>query len=83
MGYQYFNEDGGVTKLTAKIYTKIGCPYCAAAKEDFRNRGVVFEEIDVHNVPGAAEEAQRIQGGSKRVPVIVENDKVTVGFGGS
>ena len=68
---------------TARIYTKVGCPYCAAAKEDFRKRGVDFEEIDVHNIPGASEDAQRLQGGSKRVPVIVEDDKVTVGFGGS
>ncbi len=66
-----------------KIYTKVGCPYCAAAREDLKARGVPFEDIDVHSVPGAAEEAQRLQGGSRRVPVIVENGKVTVGFGGS
>ncbi len=68
---------------TAKIFTKIGCPYCAAAKDDFRSRGVDFEEFDVHNVPGAAEDAQRLQGGTRRVPVIVEGGKVTIGFGGS
>ncbi len=66
-----------------KIYTKVGCPYCASAKEDFKKRGVNFVEVDVHSVPGAAEEAQRLQGGSRRVPVIVENGIVTVGFGGS
>lgn len=67
----------------AKIYTKIGCPYCAAAKEDFLKRNVPFEEIDVHSVPGAAEEAQRLQDGSRRVPLIIENGKLTIGFGGS
>ena len=67
----------------AKIYTKVGCPYCAAAKEDFNKRSVPFDEIDVHSVPGAGEEAQKLQGGAKRVPVMVENGKVTVGFGGS
>lgn len=78
------NDDGRELEVTsAKIYTKIGCPYCAAAKEDFRKRGIDFEEFDVHNVPGAAEDAQKLQGGSRRVPVIVEDDKVTVGFGGS
>ena len=66
-----------------KIYTKVGCPYCAAAREDFHKRGVAFEEVDVHSVPGAAEEAKKFAGGSQRVPVIVENGKVTVGFGGS
>lgn len=68
---------------SAKIYTKIGCPYCAAAREDLKNRSIPFEDIDVHNVPGAGEEAQTLQGGARRVPVIVENGKVTVGFGGS
>jgi glutaredoxin 3 len=66
-----------------KIYTKVGCPYCAAAKEDFRKRGVAYREVDVHSVPGAAEEAKKYAGGSQRVPVIVEDGKVTVGFGGS
>lgn len=66
-----------------KLYTKVGCPYCASAREDFKARGVAFEELDVHTTPGAAEEAQRLQGGSRRVPVLFENGKVTVGFGGS
>ncbi len=65
-----------------KIYTKVGCPYCAKAKEDFKKRGVDFEEIDVHNVPGAAEEAAKYAKGQKVVPVIVENGKVTLGYGG-
>jgi glutaredoxin 3 len=65
-----------------KIYTKVGCPHCVAAKDDFRKRGVVYEEIDVHTVPGAAEEAAKLAGGRKMVPVIVENGKVTLGFCG-
>lgn len=65
-----------------RIYTKVGCPYCAAAKEDFQKRGVEYDEIDVHNVPGAAEEAQKLAGGRKMVPVIVENGKTTLGFEG-
>ena len=67
-----------------KIYTKVGCPHCAAAMDDFKKHGVAYEEIDVHTVPGAAEEAVKLAGGKKIVPVIVEEDKVTLGFcGGS
>lgn len=67
-----------------RVYTKVGCPHCAAAKDDFKKRGVAYEEIDVHTVPGAAEEAMKLAGGKKMVPVIVENGKVTLGFlGGS
>jgi len=66
-----------------KIYTKPGCPYCAAAKEHYRNEGVDFDEIDVYSVPGAKEEAVKIAGGRAQVPVIVEDGAVKVGFGGS
>ena len=67
-----------------KIYTKVGCPHCEAARNDFKKRGVAYEEIDVHTVPGAAEEALKLAGGKKIVPVIVEKGKVTLGFcGGS
>jgi glutaredoxin 3 len=65
-----------------RMYTKVGCPHCAAAKEDLLRRGVAYEEIDVHTVPGAAEEAQQLAGGRKMVPVIVEDGRVTCGFEG-
>lgn len=65
-----------------RIYTKVGCPHCAAAKDDFEKRGVTYKEIDVHTVPGAAEKARELAGGKKVVPVIIENDKVTLGFEG-
>jgi glutaredoxin len=65
-----------------KIYTKIGCPHCAAAKDDFRKRGVAYDEIDVHTIPGAAEEAMKLAGGKRVVPVIIENSKTILGFQG-
>ncbi len=64
------------------IYTKPGCPYCAAAKEDFTRRGVKFTEHDVTSDPAVKEEAIS-RAGTAFVPVIVEGGKVTVGFGGS
>jgi len=64
------------------IYTKVGCPYCAAAKEHFTKNNIAFTEVDVHNVPGAKEKALEASGGKEMVPIIVENGKVTVGFGG-
>ena len=64
------------------IYTKSGCPYCAAAKKHFSDQGVSFEEIDVYSVAGAKDKANELSGGKNMVPVIVEDGKVTVGFGG-
>lgn len=64
------------------IYTKSGCPYCAAAKEHYKSNGVDFMEINVFEVKGARDEAIRLAGGKAMVPVIVEDGKVQIGFGG-
>jgi glutaredoxin 3 len=64
------------------IYTKPGCPYCAAAMEDFHSRKVPFTEIDVQGDKAKREEMRKLSGGLT-VPVIVSPEgKVTVGFGG-
>ncbi len=64
------------------IYTKPGCPYCAAAMEDFRARGIAFDEIDAQGDAKARAEMRRLSGGLT-VPVIVSPDgSVSVGFGG-
>ncbi len=65
------------------IYTKPGCPYCAAAMEDFQKRSVPFRQIDVQGDRVAREEMRKLSGGLK-VPVIVQPDgTVAVGFGGA
>ena len=65
-----------------KIYTKPTCPYCAAATEDSQKRGVDYTEIDVTAGNDALEELMKVSGGQK-VPVIVTNGEVTIGFGGA
>ena len=65
------------------IFTKPGCPFCAAAKDDFRKRGVEFTE---HNVLADGEARKRmlaLNGGKRAVPTIVEDGRVRVGFNGS
>ena len=64
------------------IYTKPGCPYCAAAKNDLMARGVDYDEIDVYATPGARDALAELTGGSMVVPVLVEDGDVRVGFGG-
>lgn len=64
------------------IYTKPGCPYCAAAMEDMRARKVPFTQIDAQGDPKARAEMKKLSGGLT-VPVIVTPEgAVTVGFGG-
>jgi glutaredoxin 3 len=64
------------------IYTKEGCPYCAAAKKHYTDQGVAFTEVDVHKTPGAREKVIELAGGKRIVPVIVEKGEVKIGFGG-
>jgi len=64
------------------IYTKVGCPYCAAAKQHYTDQGIAFDEVDVHSTPGAIDKIKEISGGKNIVPVIVEAGAVKVGFGG-
>jgi glutaredoxin len=64
------------------IYTKPGCPYCAAAMADLRGRNVPFKQIDAQGDMRAREEMRRLTGALK-VPTIVQSDgSVTVGFDG-
>jgi glutaredoxin 3 len=73
-----------VAKVPQKvtIYTKPGCPYCAAAKQDLEERGVPYEEISTENNPKAAKEVTRLSGGKSIVPILVSGEEVKVGFGG-
>jgi len=64
------------------IYTKPGCPYCAAAKNDLEERGVPYKEISVEDNPRAAEELMRLSKGNGIVPTLVIGEEVKAGFGG-
>lgn len=65
-----------------EIFTKPGCPYCAAAMEDMRKRGVAFRQRDAAGDP-AAREALRRYSSQLRVPTIVRPDgTVSIGFDG-
>lgn len=64
------------------VYTRPGCPYCAAAKQDLEERGVPYDEISIEDNPKAAEEVMRLSNGKGIVPILVSGGKVEVGFGG-
>jgi glutaredoxin len=65
------------------LYTKPGCPYCTAARNDLVARGVQYEEIDVTTTPGAEEQLAELTFGTMIVPVIVEEDgEVHIAAGG-
>ena len=54
-----------------------------AAREDYERRRVPVEYINVKTNPAELPRMMRYSRGDRRVPVIVEGDRVTIGFGGS
>jgi glutaredoxin len=64
------------------IFTKPGCPYCAAAKDDLQQRGVRFTEHNVKADPAALRQMLDLNGGRRQVPTLAEGSQVTVGFHG-
>lgn len=66
-----------MSKVT--IYTTPTCAFCHAAKEWLEQKQIDFEEIDVSQNQGAAEEmVQRTD--QMGVPVIFVGDQYVIGF---
>jgi glutaredoxin 3 len=65
------------------IFGKDACPYTQAALDDFDQRGVTFQYINVKKNAADLERMLGYSRGQRRVPVIVEGEKVTIGFGGT
>ena len=66
-----------------EIFGKDTCPYTRAARDHYESLATPFM---YHNVRRSAAELERmlaLSGGKREVPVIVEDGKVTIGFGGT
>jgi glutaredoxin 3 len=61
------------------IYGTDTCPFCNQARAAYGDRAVY---INVDADPEKLKEMLALTGGKRQVPVIVEGDKVTVGFAG-
>ena len=64
------------------IYTKPGCPYCAAAKDDLQQRGIHYTEHNVKADQSALRDMLKLNGNRRQVPTIVQDGRATVGFNG-
>jgi glutaredoxin 3 len=69
--------------MAVVIYGKDGCPYTQAARDHYADRGAPFTYVNVKKDAAALEQMLQHSGGKRRVPVIVDEGKVTVGFGGT
>ena len=65
------------------IFGKNGCPYTQNARDAYTDRKIEFEYINVKADRAQLERMLRYSKGARRVPVIVDGDEVTIGFGGT
>ncbi|HUW65504.1 MAG TPA: glutaredoxin family protein [Spirochaetia bacterium] len=63
------------------LYTKTGCPYCAKALEHYGAERYTIEEINLSERVDQIPRVKQLTGDTK-VPVIVEDGNITVGFAG-
>jgi glutaredoxin 3 len=59
------------------------CPYTSRAREDYSRRRIPFDYINVLNDPDGLKRMLEYSKNRREIPVIVENGKVTIGFGGT
>ena len=64
------------------LYTKTGCPYCAAKRAELAARGVAVREINVSEHPEVVSELLKVTRGRRIVPVVVEGGRIAIAPGG-
>jgi glutaredoxin 3 len=64
---------------TIVIYGTDTCPFCSQARAAYGDRAM-YVNVSLH--PEKLAEMLALTGGRQQVPVIVEGNKVTVGFAG-
>ena len=64
------------------LYTHPECTFSDALKEELDVAGTQYEEINLALRPEAWEDLEKLTGGERITPVMVEGDVVSVGFHG-
>jgi len=64
------------------IYGKDTWPYTTAAREAFAKQGKDVEYINVLSDAAKLNTMLKLSDGTRKVPIIVEQDTVTIGFNG-
>ena len=65
------------------IFGKDTCPYTASARKDYGEKGYAVDYRNVYRRPQIMDEMLKFTKGERDVPVIVEDGRVTVGWGGT
>ena len=66
----------------AILYTHPECTICVSVKMDLEEKGTEYDEIDLAEQPDKWGELEAVTDGERITPVLVEGDKVTIGYRG-
>jgi glutaredoxin 3 len=66
-----------------EIFGKDTCPYTQAARDHYADLGVTCKYHNVKKDADALGRMLALSGGRREVPVVVDNGKVTIGYGGT
>jgi len=59
-----------VAPETLTMYSTTWCGYCMRLKSQLGREGIEFVEVDIEQVPGAAEFVMEVNGGNQTVPTL-------------
>jgi mycoredoxin len=62
------------TTATVTMYTTPWCGYCVRLKRQMTDAGIVFDEVDIEQVPEAAAVVEAVNNGNQTVPTLVFPD---------
>jgi glutaredoxin len=71
-----------VTDAPLIVYTRPDCSYSDALLHDLDKDEVAYQKIDLEDHPELIAELERLTGGERITPVMVEGDLVIVGYHG-
>ncbi|MBI2074289.1 MAG: glutathione S-transferase N-terminal domain-containing protein [Candidatus Levybacteria bacterium] len=60
--------------MKIKFYGATWCPDCKRSRQFLDEKGVEYEYINIEEVPGAAEEVEKINKGYQSIPTIIFPD---------
>jgi len=63
-----------------EVYSTAVCPYCVAAKNLLKAKGLAWEEVRVDTDPAQREAMLARSGGRRTVPQIFVNDRLVGGY---
>ena len=64
----------GETHPSLTIYSTVWCGYCRRLKSQMEREGISFVEVDIEDVPDAADLVMSVNGGMQTVPTLVFPD---------